>query len=298
MELGIVTLTWVRPFLSEHVSLFERARRCGFGAIEIGISDPDALDLPLIRRHLDIHNMKSSIVVMLGPDTDISSDDAWRRDNGFDLVSRCIAAGAQLGATVVGGPIYGNQMYFAGRAPRHLTMDERRRRVGWCVEALRRLGDLAFAKSIKLAIEPVNRYETSLVNLVSHGKELLELVDHPALGIAFDTFHACMEESNICDAIRAAGRDLIHFQANENHRGVVGSGHIPWPEVGQALADVGFDGLVILEPFRRREQPLGSALALWRPPDRTDDDPSDAMLASGAQHLVGAFNLDRQKGKR
>jgi D-psicose/D-tagatose/L-ribulose 3-epimerase len=289
MQFGIVTLTWVRPFRTEDVSLFERARNCGFKAVEIAVSEPRDLDLAAIRKSLERSGLTASVLVMLNSDADISSDDAWRRDNGFDLINRCIAAGVELSSPVVGGPIYGNPMYFVGRAPRHLREDERSRRIGLCVDNLRRLGDAAGKHNIKLGIEPLNRYETSLVNLVSHGKELLALAKHPALGLIVDTFHACMEEASIGDAIRLAGSDLCHFQANENHRGLPGTGHIPWSEVGQALSDVHYGGLVILEPFRRREQPLGSALALWRAPDRPSDDPSDAGLTAGVQLLMKAF---------
>src|SRR5690606_34991577 len=136
---GIVTLTWVRPFLSEHVFLFERARKCGFGAIEIAVSDPDVLDLQMIRGGIEESGLSPSVLVMLEPDADISSRDAWRRDRGFQLIRRSIEAGGQLGAQVVGGPLYGDQMYFAGRAPIHLSADDRARKIDYCVENLRRL---------------------------------------------------------------------------------------------------------------------------------------------------------------
>ena len=103
----------------------------------------------------------------------------------------------------------------------------------------------------------------------------------PAVGVMLDTFHMNMEESDLARAIRQTGDRLFHFQANENHRGFVGSGHIDWPPIARALVDIGYAGPIVLEPFRRDDEDAGVTLAQWRAPARDED----AELAASIDYL-------------
>jgi D-psicose/D-tagatose/L-ribulose 3-epimerase len=76
-----------------------------------------------------------------------------------------------------------------------------------------------------------------------------------------------IEESDLPAAIEATSDLLIHFHANENHRGPIGSGHVSWEAVGRALANVGYDGCVVAEPFLRASVPPGHNVALWMAPE-------------------------------
>jgi D-psicose/D-tagatose/L-ribulose 3-epimerase len=100
-----------------------------------------------------------------------------------------------------------------------------------------------------------------------------------------DTFHMNMEDPSIADAIRRAGTRMFHFQANENHRGFVGSGHIDWPAVARALAAIGYDGPITLEPFRRDDERPGVPLAQWRAPQKDED----GRLKSSVEFLRAAL---------
>ena len=93
-----------------------------------------------------------------------------------------------------------------------------------------------------------------------------------------DTFHMNMEEFDISDAIRKTGERLVHFQANENNRGFVGSGHIDWASVARAIRDVGYAGPIVLEPFRRDDEAAGVTLAQWRAPAKDEDGPLKASI--------------------
>ncbi len=75
-----------------------------------------------------------------------------------------------------------------------------------------------------------------------------------------------MEERSIPDAIRATGNRLVHFQANENHRGHPGTGHLDWAAIMRALADIKYTGPISLEPFRRDDDRIGLPIAHWRAP--------------------------------
>ena len=70
---------------------------------------------------------------------------------------------------------------------------------------LRPLAEFAGDHGITLCIEPLNRFETSFINLTAQAVELVDRVDHPACGLLLDTFHMNIEERVLGDAIRAAG---------------------------------------------------------------------------------------------
>jgi D-psicose/D-tagatose/L-ribulose 3-epimerase len=88
-----------------------------------------------------------------------------------------------------------------------------------------------------------------------------------------------MEDPSIAAAIRKTGSRLLHFQANENHRGMIGTGHIDWNAVCAALIDTGYQGPITLEPFYRGAGQLAVTLAHWRPLQH--DDSEELRLSLG-----------------
>src|SRR5581483_6378752 len=84
---------------------------------------------------------------------------------------------------------------------------------------------------IRLAVEPLNRYETDLVNTVEQALALCANVGEENVGLLLDTYHLNIEEKSLGDSIRAAGPRLFHVHACEHDRGTLGSGHVPWAEV-------------------------------------------------------------------
>jgi D-psicose/D-tagatose/L-ribulose 3-epimerase len=178
-------------------------------------------------------------------------------------------------------------MVFAGRAPAPVSEDERARRIDRVVAGLRRAGATATGAGVRFAIESLNRFETDIANTTGHSLALAEAVGSPAVGVMLDTFHMNMEDPSIPEAIRRAGTRMFHFQANENHRGFVGSGHIDWPAVARALVAVGYKGPITLEPFRRDDERPGVPLAQWRAPQKDED----GRLKSSVAYLRAALEF-------
>ncbi len=129
----------------------------------------------------------------------------------------------------------------------------------------------AHDRGVRLALEPLNRFETDMVNTARQGLAIIGAVASPGLGLMLDTFHMNMEENTLPGAIAEAGAMLIHFQANENHRGFIGTGHLDWKRVAGALVESGYAGPITLEPFRRDDDRPGVPLAQWRPPKKNED---------------------------
>ena len=140
------------------------------------------------------------------------------------------------------------------------------------MEGLRQAAPYAEAHGVRLAIEPLNRFETDFCNTGRQACALADMVGSPAVGVILDTFHMNMEENDLSEAIRHAAPHLLHFQANENHRGFLGTGHIDWPPICRALFDIGYQGVITLEPFRRTDHDLSVPLAQWKPPAYDEDE--------------------------
>ncbi|HEV2073010.1 MAG TPA: sugar phosphate isomerase/epimerase family protein, partial [Thermomicrobiales bacterium] len=188
-------------------------------------------------------------------------------------------------ATVVAGPIYSPTGQTGTIPP-----DERARKLETLVRNLSPILEVADAHGIRLAVEPLNRFETSLFNTVRQAMELLELVDHPSLGLLLDTFHMNIEERDIGDAIRFAGDRLFHFHACGNDRGAPGNDNIDWIAVRDALRAVNYTGTVTIESFTSANQTIATAASIWRPLAETQD----ALATDGLAFLRNLFGSSQK----
>ena len=161
------------------------------------------------------------------------------------------------------------------------TDDERKRDVDLLVRQLKELSNYAGDRGVGLAVEPLNRFETSFMNLASQAIEVVDRVGHPACGILLDTFHMNIEERSIGDAIRSAGKRVRQIHTCENDRGAPGSGHVPWREVAQACRDIGFKGPFVIESFTNKVKSIARAAAIWRNFSPTQD----ALAEDGLKFL-------------
>jgi D-psicose/D-tagatose/L-ribulose 3-epimerase len=100
-----------------------------------------------------------------------------------------------------------------------------------------------------LSIEPVNRAESFFLRTAAEGRELCHDIAHPRVGITIDTFHANIEEKSIPEALVTLGSYLKHLHISENDRGLLGTGHVPFPEIIKALDQIGYEGYLMIEGF-------------------------------------------------
>ena len=278
--IGIISMQFVRPFRTKDLGLFATIKALGFDFIELLMPEPeDGLGLDDVRNALSDNDLGVVLAARVNTERSIASDDRKARQGGVDYLKACIDAAAAIGADVVGGPLYGGPLVFAGVRPTPITETERQARFERCVEGLAEVSADATAAAIRLALEPLNRFETDIISTVSQAVDVIDHVDSPALGLLLDSFHMNIEESSIGDAIRKAGKRVVHFQANENHRGFPGTGHLPWNDIMRALHDVGYQGPVSLEPFRRNDDRFGVPIAHWRPPANDESDKLRQSLA-------------------
>ena len=281
-QIGINTFVWASPLTTaEFETIAPRVGQMGFDSIELpieGVSDLDYSRCASIARDA---GLAVSICAVIGPDRDLIHPDGHIRDTGMKYVRHCIAAAKTLGAVNIVGPLYAS----VGRTW-HATPDERARDRDLLVRQHTELARAAGDHGVVLCIEPLNRFETSVINLASQAIDVVDRVDHPACQVMLDTFHMNIEERSIGDAIRAAGKRLHHMHLCENDRGAPGSGHVPWQEVARACRDIGFTGPFVIESFTSKVKSIARAAAIWRPLA----DSQDELAQSGLQFLRSLLN--------
>ena len=213
---------------------------------------------------------------MFGPDRNISSFDPVIRENARNYLLWMIDAAAHLGSPVVCGPLY------SAVGKDHLD-DSHARKREWdlSVSGIREVADYAGEKKVRLAFEPLNRFENDMINTVSQGIKFIRDVGRENVGFHLDTFHMHLEEKSSPDAIRLAGNKIFHFHACENDRGVPGTGQVHWSKIAQALKDVNYQGPVVIESFTSQVKEIARAVNIWR-----EIAPSqDAIARQGLQFL-------------
>lgn len=260
MKFGASTFIWVSPFSNQTLNLIDKVKNIGFDYLEICIEDPDTIDVASIQNQLKEADLQALVCGAFGPNRDISSDDPAIRQQGVDYIKTCIDIAAELGSPLVSGP-----MYSATGKTRLLSPEDRKEQWDLAAENMRIVADYAAEKGIKLAVEPLNRFETDFLNTVHQGLDFFTLVDRENVGFLLDTFHMNLEEKNIAEAIKLAGNKIFNFHSCENDRGTPGTGHIPWNEVFQALKDISYDGPVVIESFTTEIKEIARAVSQWRP---------------------------------
>ncbi len=278
-SIGVISMFYARPFTREHFDCFARMKRAGADVVELLVPEPGELDLKETRAAIADAGLSCVLAARVNLTRDLASSDAGAHKAGIAYLETCVDVASALGADIVGGPLYGAPLVFAGRAPAPVDESERKRRIDAIVTGLTQASRRASDAGILFGVEPLNRFETDICNTTKHALEIVGRVANPAVGVMLDTFHMNMEEFDLAGAIRQAGSKLVHFQANENNRSFVGSGHIDWPAVARALRDVSYRGPIVLEPFRRSDERAGTPLAQWRAPTENEDEPLAASIA-------------------
>jgi sugar phosphate isomerase/epimerase len=114
----------------------------------------------------------------------------------------------------------------------------------WLVEALQQCCAAAEPHGVRIALEPLNRYETSLIADVAQGLDLIERIGADNMGLLLDTYHMNIEEPIIEDSIRTAGDRIFHFHVADSNRWYPGAGHLDFPSILDALFETGYQGYV------------------------------------------------------
>jgi len=238
--------------------------------------DPSALPIREIRSELIKEGLDCTVCVILPYGVNPISEDPSDRRRAAEHLTRCVQVSSDLGASVVGGPLFAPNGFIPPLRPTQSQWL-------WAVEAFQKLIEKLAQYNITLAIEPVNRSETSFLRTASEAKKLCEAIGDPRIGVTLDTFHANIEESNIPRAIRLLGKHLKHVHMSENDRGPLGRGHVPFSEIISALRNIAYRGYLMIEGFGYSHDQTSAPGWLWASTDVTPE----VLVEESTQYLKG-----------
>jgi len=277
MKYGANTWIWYSPLTDEHLAtLAPRLADWGFDVVELPVESPGDWSPERAAEILAEHGLGASVCVAMGPGRELCDADGETVAATQAFLRECLDIAATVGAGAIAGPIYAS----VGRTWR-VSADERRALYAELRENLRPVCDHGAERGVKVAVEPLVRYETSVINTVEQALEVVDGLPPEGAGLLFDTYHANIEELDVAAALRAAGPRLAHFHASANDRGVPGTDHVEWPAVRDALRDTGYDGPVVIESFTAENETIATAASIWRPLAPSQD----AIAADGVRFL-------------
>jgi D-psicose/D-tagatose/L-ribulose 3-epimerase len=283
--IGVSTWLWTSPLSDADLErLVPLVVGWGFDVIELPIEQPDDWDPGHAAALVSGAGLGTTTCAVMTADRDLTTTDAATTAATQDYLRRCVAIAHAVGSPVVAGPVYAP----VGRLwP--LDADDRRRTIARLVEALRSVADEAERHDVRLALEPLNRFETSLINTVEQAMEVVTRVGSPALGVCLDTFHMNIEEKDPAAAVRAAAGHIAHVQACGTDRGTPGADQFGWDRFARALVEASYTGPVSIESFTAHNASIARAASIWRPLAPTQD----ALAVDGLAFLRPLFQPDR-----
>lgn len=277
VKFGASTWLWTSPFTTESIPvLFPKIANMGFDVVEIALEYPELVDVKAVKKALQEYNLKAIICGAFGPTRDLTNKDPAVHQNCFSYISSCLEFCVELNTPFFGGP-----MYSAVGKARMLPPEERQAEWELAVKNLKTVCEMADKHGLQIGLEPLNRFESDLINNVDDALRLIKDIDHPAARVMLDGFHMNIEEKNIEQAIVAAGDKLIHLQVSENYRGTPGTGQTRWDAYRHGLEKINYSGTVTIESFTPENKELAGAVCFWHPMAESQD----SFASDGLQFL-------------
>ncbi|MEN2281619.1 sugar phosphate isomerase/epimerase family protein [Algoriphagus sp. SE2] len=221
----------------------EKASNLGFDAIELFTPASDSLEIAHLEQLLKKFNLELSAVgtgagkvihglTLTDPDPEI-------REKAIAFISDMITFGAAFGAPAIIGSMQGNV----------LPGNDREKTLSWLADALEILGEKAAEAGSFLIYEPLNRYETNLMNTLKSGVELLEKLKTKQVKLLADLFHMNIEEADMAESIRSAGSHIGHIHFADSNRKPIGMGHTEMDSIASAIKEINYSHYISAEAF-------------------------------------------------
>jgi sugar phosphate isomerase/epimerase len=239
-----------------------KAAELGFDAVEVFPPSPEAVDKQELRKLLDTHRLKLAAVGTgagwVVRKLALTSPDASVRSQAVAFVRSIIDLAGGFGASAIIGSMQGR---WGGDG-----WVDRETAFGYLSEALNALGDHAAQYNVPLIYEPLNRYETNMVNRVEDGVALLKSLKTGNVTLLADLFHMNIEEVDIAAALRAGAGHIGHVHFVDTNRRPAGYGHMDYQPIIQALRDINYTGYLSAEalPYPDSDQAAKQTIDKYR----------------------------------
>jgi D-psicose/D-tagatose/L-ribulose 3-epimerase len=278
MKTGLCLLLWTTHLTEHQLPLMPKVRAAGYDGVEVPIFEGDPEHFAWLAERLGDEGLAATAVGVI-PDAahNLISDDRAARRAGIAHLRWMAECAEALGAEMLCGPFHQPLGVFSGRGP---TEEELAR----LAEAHQAMAD--HLPDVRLAIEPLNRFECYVLNTAAQAAAHVAAVDRPNFGYLYDTFHANIEERDPVGAIGATFEAIAHVHISENDRGTPGRGHIDHAAAIRALKAAGYDDWLTVEAFGQALPDLATATRVWRPLFGSVDE----VIEAGIRVIRAAWN--------
>ncbi len=256
MKFGMNLLISAADFDASTIPILELLRSIGYDGVELPLFDPQK-DVRGWAERLDSLGLRRTAVTIRGEADNPISCDAVIRTRGVENTKRCLDQCAELGCETLCGPFHSALGYFSGAGPTDAEWQ-------WGLESMRQVAEHAAAVGVRLAIEPLNRFENYLLTTHGDAARFARTVGVSGCGILYDTFHAHIEEKCVGPVIQDVADVLCHVHISENDRSTPGHGQVRWSETFAALRQVNYDGWLVVEAFGLALPEIAAATKIWR----------------------------------
>ncbi len=242
MKLGIHAYAWCSQWTNGTLHLIDKVKKLELDFIEIPLMCLESFDADAIKVRLESVGLDAVTSTVLLDETDITSEDPDIRAKGIDYLKACVEATHNIGASSFSGVIYSQHVKLLPRRPDYRLWE-------YSADCLRGVAQYALDLGVIIGLEPVNRYESCLINTCEQALQLKEMIGFENVKVHLDTYHMNIEEKSYYYATKLAGKDLIHYHLCENDRGIPGTGLVDWDGIFRALAEINYHGNAALESF-------------------------------------------------
>ncbi|MFE5909390.1 sugar phosphate isomerase/epimerase family protein [Streptomyces wedmorensis] len=271
LPIGVNTWVWDSPSTdSSLVGLVPRIAAWGFDTVELPVEQPGDWSPDRTAELLQGHGLGASVVLVMAPGRELVAASPETVRDTQDYLRHCVDVAVAVGSPTISGPAYAS----VGRTW-SLDADERRSVLAELRENLKPVVAYAGERGVRIGVEPLNRYETSLLNTVEQALDALP----DECGLALDTYHLNIEERSPAQAIRDAGSRIALIQVCGTDRGAPGGDHFDWSAFAAAVEDAGYTGPLVIESFTPDNTTIATAASIWRPLAASQDELATSGLA-------------------
>jgi len=222
---------------------FALAKETGFDDVELFLPGPGHVSVDAIKSLSQAHGLGIAAVGtgagMVKHGLSLTDPSLDKRVAALDFIEQMIAFGGQLGAPAILGSMQGK---WGGEVSREQALE-------WLAEALLIAGRTAAKYNVPFIYEPLNRYETNIINRLADGAGFIEANALENIVLLADLFHMNIEEADLPASIRSAGKHIGHVHYADSNRRAMGFGHTDPAPVVAALRETGYKGHLSAEIF-------------------------------------------------
>jgi D-psicose/D-tagatose/L-ribulose 3-epimerase len=258
MKTGMNLLLWTTEVTAEHDPLLDQLKAMGFDSVEVPVfAVDDVAPYERLGKRLKSLGLGATAVTVMTPQANPIASDPAIRSAAVAQLGRVLDCCSAFGCEILCGPIHSAIGEFSGQGP---TDDEFKHGV----DTLRQVAEKAQASGMRLGVEYLNRFENYFLTTAADTARFVRAVNHPALRMMYDSFHAHIEEKDQARAIASCAAETIHIHVSENDRGIPGTGQVHWDSFWSGLKSSNYDGYLTIEAFGRALPALAAATRVWR----------------------------------